>query len=120
MATIDPANISIQGGGGAISDTNQSNAPAANTAAFVFAAGVTNRKLTISGIGFSYNNTPTNGSITITTGARTIDTQYVTAGGIGFIPFTYKGDTNANLNVVLSAGGSGIAGSLHIDRIWAD
>jgi len=120
MATIEPANISIQGGGGAISDTNQSNAPAANTAAFVFAEGITNRKLTVDGLRWSYNAAPTGGSIVITSGARTLDTIYVTSAGPGFMPGIWKGDTNANLNVVLSAGGAAVKGAITLNRIFAD
>jgi hypothetical protein len=63
---------------------------------------------------WSYDGNPTNGVLTITSGDVT-ETMYITSGGVGFLPFEGVAFArNTAVTVTLTAGGSGVNGSIAI------
>lgn len=91
------------------------SAPASNTAAVVTLAAKTVGR-DYSGIFWSYSAAPTNGQLTVENGGDTVIKLYITASGPGFLPFngTIEGDDNEAVTVTLSAGGSGVSGSVMV------
>jgi hypothetical protein len=70
-------------------------------------------------IHWSYDGSPTNGAITITSGDIT-ETMYVTSGGVGFLPFEGVAFPVATaVTVTLSAGGTNVNGSLALIGVRA-
>ncbi len=105
-------------------------APAANTAAVVtypaVAAknnGVVNMSNVIGKVVWSYNGTPTGGSLKIEDGSGNIvfGPHYITAGGPGDITFDSpkKGSADTALIVTLAAGGAGISGAVSCTQ-WTE
>lgn len=94
--------------------------PAANTAATVTLAAVANsaggegRRWSIGGIAWSYDATPSGGSISITNGGTKAFDLDITSAGPGSITFgePLKADPNAAVVVTLAAGGAGVTGKL--------
>jgi len=65
-------------------------------------------------IHWSYDGAPTDGTLTITSGDLT-ETMFITSGGVGFLPFEGVAFAeNTVVTVTLSAGGSGVSGSVAI------
>jgi hypothetical protein len=96
-----------------------SSAPAANsTAAVGTLTGHAGEFLAVDSIVFSYDGTPTNGSLIVQTNFVTVFALYVsTAGKWSFrLPRgLYKvADTNKRLFAILSAGGAGVKGTVTI------
>lgn len=71
---------------------------------------------TIKQINWSYNNTPTNGEITIAVGGTTVWSQYVTSGGPGTHTFDgtgVNGDFSGTIVITLVAS-AGVKGQLAV------
>ena len=92
------------------------NAPNSNTAAVVTLAANPVGVNRISLVQWSYSNTPTNGTLTIADGVTTVCKHYITASGPGSLQFgaNATGSTNTAMTVTLSAGGSGVSGSVTV------
>lgn len=104
------------------SATTNTHAPAVNTAAVVtLAAGGAGVSNVVSGIYWSYNATPTGGSLAITDGGTTVFTEYITAGGPGFFPFAppRRFADNSQVVITLAAAGAAVAGSLNV-HAWTE
>lgn len=91
--------------------------PAANTAAVVtYAAAPALKAHVISGVAWSYDGVPTNGSLVILDGAVRIFAVSITTAGPGFIPFDppFKGTDAATMTVTLAAPGGAVSGKLNV------
>jgi hypothetical protein len=93
--------------------------PTSNTQAQIVLSAPTDvtKRQTLLNITFSYNGTPTSGLLTVvdSVGTTTIYSTYVTASGPGQIllqPLTLQAALTGSLTITLSAGGSGVSGSL--------
>ena len=99
-----------------------SHEPAVNTAAVVTlgaaGAGVSN---VVGVVGWSYDDVPTGGSLTIQDGAATIWKHDITHEGPGFIPFTppMKGAANTAMVFTLTAGGAAVSGIVNA-HAWTE
>jgi hypothetical protein len=97
--------------------TDDTDAPAANTAAVITLAAQAGLSNVIGEVYWSYDDTPTGGELTIEDGAgTTVFQQHITNGGPGFFQFLYpkRGTANTAMIVTLAAGGAGISGTLNI------
>lgn len=97
--------------------------PGSNAAAVVTYAAVADSYHVVSGLAWSYSNTPTGGNLKIEDGSgTTVFSVDITTGGAGFLPFSpYKrGTTNTAMIVTLAAGGSGITGKLSVVNHWSE
>ena len=73
-------------------------------------------------VAWSYDNTPTAGSLTIEDGSgTTVFKVDITAAGPGFIPFDppLKGTANTALIATLAAGGAGVSGIVNL-HTWTE
>lgn len=96
--------------------------PGANAAAIVtLGAPGAGQRWVIGGLYWSYNTTPTGGQLSFTIGGATSFTEYVTAGGSGFIPFTppIRVALNTAVVVTLAAAGAAVTGSLNV-HAWVE
>ena len=93
------------------------HAPASNVEAVITIAAVTGVSHEIEMVGFSYDGTPTGGVLTIESPALTVlQKYYVTSSGpgpIGLAGSCLKGSEGSALVVRLTAGGSGVSGSVN-------
>ena len=102
-------------------------APAANNAAVcTLAAPSGNNAWNIGAIHWSYNATPSNGSLTIAwtdkgTGNNQTETYYITAGGINSMNYRrqYQAGNNGGVTITLAAGGASCSGSVYVDA-WQE
>lgn len=95
--------------------------PAANTAAVVTYAASPTASHVISGVAWSYDQTPAGGNIKVEDGAGnvifSIDVPTAGAGVVYFWPGK-QGTINTALVVTLSAGGVGVTGKLDVIGHW--
>lgn len=93
-----------------------SHFPAANTAAVVTIASDSAELWVLEAIDFSYDGTPSGGSITITSGGTTIYKQAITASGAYRREFDYglKSNLGEEVVITLAAGGAGVTGTLFV------
>jgi hypothetical protein len=101
------------------------SAPASNTAAVVTYAAAAGLKHCISGLVWSYDGTPTGGSIKIEDGAGNIvfGPHAITVGGVGILVFPNpKKSSAANVALIttLAAGGAGVSGVVSIVNHWTE
>lgn len=93
------------------------NVPVANAAAPVNlpAPGAANF-WAIHSVEWSYNATPTNGSLTITDGGVRVFYVYITDAGPGFFgwPSGLRFNPNSQVVVTLAAGGAAVSGTLNV------
>lgn len=61
---------------------------------------------------WSYNATPTGGSLTIADGATILVAVDITSGGPGFIDVGFLGTTNTAMTITLASGSTGVTGKL--------
>jgi hypothetical protein len=91
--------------------------PTANSEAAVTVPASTDICLEIEHVGFSYDSTPTGGVITIESPSGTVlQKYYVTTSGPGPVPMSgscLKGAAGSEIVVRLTAGGSGVNGSVN-------
>ncbi len=88
-----------------------------NAAAVVTFAAVAGKRHIITGVAWSYDATPTGGSIVVSDNlAGTLLSLTITASGPGFIPFPMPmaSDVGAVLTITLAAAGAAVSG-----RVWA-
>lgn len=92
------------------------NFPAANTAATITKAAVSDRRHAVHGILFSYSAAPTGGRLTVTDGGTTVLDIDITAAGAQVIPLDHQAAFEVNSAVVftLAAGGIGVTGKLQL------
>jgi hypothetical protein len=92
------------------------DAPAANTAASVSIAADSKEHWVIESVDFSYDATPSGGSITITSGGTTIYKMAITSAGAYRREFEngLKATKGEAVVVTLAAGGAGVSGTLFV------
>jgi hypothetical protein len=96
--------------------------PAANTAAVVTkGAPGEGVKHVLGGIYWSYNDTPSGGSVSVVDGSTSVFSEGVTSGGPGYFPFQppMSLTENAQMIVTLAAGGAGVTGRLNL-HAWTE
>lgn len=120
MATIDAANIPLLRRGGVITDPNSANTSAVNTAAVVSLPARSDGQICLQGLEWSYNATPTGGTLTVDAGGVTLASIPIPSSGPGFLMSNYKAPTNTPVNVTLSAAGATTRGFVRVDRAWYD
>jgi hypothetical protein len=99
------------------------HAPAANTAAVVTYAAVSDRRHGLSGIAWSYSAAPTNGNLKVEDGSgTTVFSMDITAAGPGVVYFTPPklGSLNTALIVTLAAGGASVSGKVSVLGHWKE
>lgn len=104
---------------GATGDVHE---PASNTAAVVTYTAVASTYHYIGYIYWSYDGTPTGGSITVTDAGDTVFKVDITNAGPGFLPLVpplKSAVANTAMVVTLAAGGSGISGIVSV-RHWTE
>lgn len=110
--TAQPAYSNILG---ASADGNIPGSP--NVAGVVTYAAVAGKRHVITGVAWSYDATPTGGSIVVADNVTgTFLSLAITASGPGFIafPLPKAGDPGSTLTITLAAGGASVSG-----RVWA-
>ncbi len=101
---------------GVVRTSSDVHAPTSDTAAVLtYAASTVGQRHVIDGVQWSYNATPTGGSIIITNAGTTVFSVSVTAAGPGFFPFDppLTGSENSALVITLAAGGSNVTGKIN-------
>lgn len=95
--------------------------PSVNVAAVWTLAATAGVGWNVGEVPWSYTGTPTNGALTVTWGANT-DTYYISAGGVGFLPWRIprRFPVNTAVTFTLAAGGSGISGSIPSMPAWTE
>jgi hypothetical protein len=94
------------------------HAPAANTIAQVVFAGVANQRHVVYKVLWSYDDFPTGGQITVSTGGEVLHQFDVFSAGPGWIPIKVVGKLNQNLVVRLAAGGAAVTGKISVEKHW--
>lgn len=110
--TAQPAYSNILG---ASANGNIPGSP--NVTATVTFAAVTGKRHIITGVAWSYDATPTGGSIVVADNLLgTLLSLTITASGPGFIifPLPVASDLDAQITITLAAGGASVSG-----RVWA-
>lgn len=89
-------------------------APSSNTAATRTLAAQATARWVLTSVSWSYSDTPTNGSLTITWGSNTM-TYYITAGGPGILTFASKLKFPTNTAVTITLAAAGVTGTVYMD-----
>lgn len=89
--------------------------PSGGVASIFYSPAGDNRFHGIFGLQWSYSNTPTSGGIRIFDGSQKIFDVDITSAGPGFFNFEEPktGSVDTEMQIILSAGGSGVVGKLN-------
>ena len=91
------------------------HSPAANTAAVVSLAAADGIYQVVAAVVWSYDNTPTGGSLIITDGTTTITIAIVDQGaGKLELKRPFAGAKGAGVTITLAGGGGGVTGKLNV------